>query len=115
MECRLCGRQSINQAFTMGKQPLANKYPKDDNEIEVEHLYDMNVKFCTNCISCQVAVDIPREVFFQDYFYLSSVNKELVEHFENLAFELKDKQFVVDIGSNDGVLLKPLKSSMFAL
>ena len=37
------------------------------------------------------------------------MNKELVDHFNELANTLKNKNFVLDIGSNDGVLLKPLK------
>ena len=37
------------------------------------------------------------------------MNKELVDHFKELANTLKNKKFVLDIGSNDGVLLKPLK------
>ena len=47
---------------------------------------------------------------FEDYYYLSSVNPGLVRHFEKLAAELADAKFVVDIGSNDGILLKPLKA-----
>jgi SAM-dependent methyltransferase len=46
---------------------------------------------------------------FVDYYYLSSVNPGLVRHFEHLASELTDAEFVVDVGSNDGILLKPLK------
>ena len=38
------GNQLI-KLLLWANNPLANKYPKDDNEIEVEHLYDMNVKF----------------------------------------------------------------------
>ena len=47
---------------------------------------------------------------FEDYYYLSSVNEGLVSHFENLAKKLSLSSFIVDIGSNDGILLKPLKS-----
>ena len=47
---------------------------------------------------------------FEDYYYLSSVNESLVSHFENLAKKLSSSSFIVDIGSNDGILLKPLKS-----
>jgi SAM-dependent methyltransferase len=47
---------------------------------------------------------------FVDYYYLSSVNPGLVRHFEEFANKIKDAKFVVDIGSNDGILLKPLKA-----
>ena len=69
----------------------------------------MNVYFCSDCLSCNLPINVDRNIFFSDYYYLSSVNKELVDHFKELANTLKNKKFVLDIGSNDGVLLKPLK------
>lgn len=109
MFCKICEKNQLEKAFSLGKQPLANKYPRNNFEINNEKLYQMDIYFCNDCLSCKIEVDIPRELFFQDYFYLSSVNKELVQHFEKLASELKNKKFVLDIGSNDGILLKPLK------
>jgi SAM-dependent methyltransferase len=46
---------------------------------------------------------------FEDYYYLSSVNAGLVRHFERLAAKLAGARFVLDVGSNDGILLRPLK------
>jgi hypothetical protein len=46
---------------------------------------------------------------FKDYYYLFSVNAALVRHFETLAKKLASAQFVVDVGSNDGILLRPLR------
>ena len=46
---------------------------------------------------------------FKDYYYLSSVNDKLVNHFKKLAYKIRKSKFVIDIGSNDGILLKPLK------
>ena len=109
MYCRICQSKNINPIFNLGKQPLANKYPKNEFEKKNEKLYNMDVFFCSSCTSCQLKVDIPRHVFFEDYYYLSSVNKELKFHFEQLANEIKNKNFVLDIGSNDGILLSPLK------
>jgi SAM-dependent methyltransferase len=47
---------------------------------------------------------------FEDYYYLSSVNLGLVRHFETFAQQLAGSRFVIDVGSNDGILLKPLKA-----
>ena len=71
----------------------------------------MNINFCSFCLSCTLNIDIDRTIFFSDYYYLSSVNNELVEHFNELALELKNKKFVIDIGSNDGILLRPLNNN----
>jgi cyclopropane fatty-acyl-phospholipid synthase-like methyltransferase len=45
---------------------------------------------------------------FEDYYYLSSVNAALVRHFEKLAGKLASARLVLDVGSNDGILLRPL-------
>ena len=111
MKCSLCKKNDLDFVFSLGKQPLANKYPKNKNEIKNENLFDMNINFCNFCVSCTLNIDIDRNIFFSDYYYLSSVNSELVEHFNELALELKNKKFVIDIGSNDGILLRPLKNN----
>ena len=45
---------------------------------------------------------------FEEYFYLSSVNNELVKHFHELSNMIPENSKVLDIGSNDGILLRPL-------
>lgn len=105
MNCRLCSGKTF-PFLDLGMQPLANKYPKAD-EFEKEKFFHMIVEFCEECTNIQMRDIISREIMFEDYYYLSSVNKGLVRHFEKLAKELQG--FVVDIGSNDGILLKPLK------
>ncbi len=67
--------------------------------------------FCLRCKNVQLGTIISREQMFEDYYYLSSVNAALVRHFEMLAKVLADAKFVVDVGSNDGILLKPLKEA----
>ena len=70
----------------------------------------MIVQFCEVCRSAQIENVTNRGFMFEDYYYLSSVNKELVEHFKSFAeSELQDYEFVLDIGSNDGILLRILK------
>jgi methylation protein EvaC len=71
----------------------------------------MNVYFCEDCGYANVPCHVERSVFFEDYYYLSSVNKELNNHFVDLAEEIYQSKFnfVVDVGSNDGILLRPLK------
>ena len=107
-ECRLCGGET-EIFLDLGMQPLANKYPSDSKEIAAELTYKMEVEFCARCRSAQLSSLVDRELMFQDYYYLSSVNHELCLHFEEFVeTKLKHKSFVLDIGSNDGILLKPL-------
>ena len=109
MKCRICKSTKMIKVLNLGKQPLANKYPKNKLEIKNEKKFKLEIIFCKNCRSGQIKKIIDRNLMFEDYYYLSSVNEKLKKHFELLSKKLKKYNFVVDIGSNDGILLKPLK------
>lgn len=109
MQCDLCRNDTAEMFLDLGKQPLANKYPKEA-DFASEDFFPMQVFFCTTCKNVQLGTKVSRERMFEDYYYLSSVNLGLVRHFESLAKKLADAKFVVDVGSNDGILLKPLKA-----
>ena len=99
------------EVINLKKQPLANKYPKNISEINKEAKYNLKVYYCKECKSAQIGRLINRDTMFKDYYYLSSVNKKLVDHFINLSNKLRKNNFIIDIGSNDGILLKPLKKA----
>ena len=56
---------------------------------------------------------------FSNYLYTSSTSKIFRKHFINAAnkyskdLKLKKKSYIIDIGSNDGVALKPFKDLGF--
>ena len=106
--CIICNTE-IEKIKSFGLQPLANKYPKN-NDIENEFTSFMDVHYCEKCLYVNLPCKVNRDVFFEDYYYLSSVNKELVDHFESLANEINDlkSKFILDVGSNDGILLAKL-------
>ncbi len=109
MKCLLCRKNKTIKLLDLGKQPLANKYPASEALFKTEDFFPLVVFFCANCKNVQLGTIVSRERMFEDYYYLSSVNPGLVRHFEQLAENLSKAKFVVDIGSNDGILLKPLK------
>lgn len=109
MKCHLCGTDHAVEFLNLGQQPLANKYPTAEL-FKTEDYFPLAVFFCTNCKNVQLGTMVSRERMFEDYYYLSSVNAGLVRHFEVLAKKLAGSKFVVDVGSNDGILLKPLKA-----
>lgn len=108
MKCSLCHADSARQFLDLGKQPLANKYPTE-TQFKTEDFFPLTVFFCANCKNVQLGTFVSRERMFEDYYYLSSVNPGLVRHFEEMAKGLVSRKFVLDVGSNDGILLKPLK------
>ncbi|MCS4538188.1 MAG: class I SAM-dependent methyltransferase [Thaumarchaeota archaeon] len=115
MNCRSCGSNSTVQFLSLGRQPLANNFLKPE-EVGKEPLYPLDLVFCENCTLVQLSDEsfVPRDILFTHYLYASSVAGGLRAHFEQLAKTLSNLvlkgSVVVDIGSNDGVLLKPLKA-----
>lgn len=108
MQCGLCKSESA-EFLNLGSQPLANKYPTKE-QFKKEDFFPLAAYFCARCKNVQLGTMVSRERMFEDYYYLSSVNQGLVRHFTALAATLAHKKLVVDIGSNDGILLKPLKA-----
>src|SRR5208282_281166 len=108
MKCQLCGHDHPVEFLNLGKQPLANKYPTEA-QFKTEEFFPLAMFFCPRGKNVQLGTIVSRERMFEDYYYLSSVNAGLVRHFEKLARNLAGAKFVVDVGSNDGILLKPLK------
>ncbi len=109
MKCKICNSNHIKEVINLAKQPLANKYPRNKKEIFKEKKFLLKILFCTRCRASQIKKIINRNILFEDYYYLSSVNKKLKVHFNELALKIKKYKFIVDIGSNDGILLEPLK------
>ena len=77
MKCRLCKSNNTKIFANLGMQPLANKYPRNLNEIKKELKFPMQLVFCNNCQAVQIKKIVNRKYLFEDYYYLSSVNKGL--------------------------------------
>jgi len=117
-ECRSCGNAQLKRVVSLGYQPLANNLLNKKNE-KCE-LYPLEVNYCEKCHNCQLSVAVNPKKMFSNYLYTSSTSKSFREHFIGAAkkyikdFTLKKKKsYIIDIGSNDGVALKPFKDLGF--
>tara|TARA_X000001036_G_scaffold422159_1_gene444766 strand:+ start:1788 stop:4331 length:2544 start_codon:yes stop_codon:yes gene_type:complete len=111
-DCRSCGNTNLKRVVSLGYQPLANNLLRKINE-HCE-LYPLEVNYCEKCYNCQLSVAIDPKKMFSNYLYTSSTSKLFRDHFVNAAKKYakelklnKKKSFIIDIGSNDGVALKP--------
>ena len=117
-DCRSCGNTKLKRVISLGYQPLANNLlNKKDEKCE---LYPLEVNYYDRCHNCQLSVAVNPKKMFSNYLYTSSTSKSFREHFVNAAnkyikdFKLnKKKSYIIDIGSNDGVALKPFKNLGF--
>ena len=117
-DCRSCGNLNLKRVVSLGYQPLANNLlKKKDDECE---LYPLELNYCPNCHNCQLSVSVDPNKMFSNYLYTSSTSKSFRKHFEVSAkkyireFRLSSKRsYIIDVGSNDGVALKPFKDRGF--
>ncbi len=111
-DCRCCGNKNLKRVVSLGYQPLANNLISTKNE--KYETYPLEVNYCEKCHNCQLSVSVDPKKMFSNYLYTSSTSKIFRGHFVDAAkkyvkeFKLKKKKsYIIDIGSNDGVALKP--------
>ncbi len=117
-ECRSCGNTNLKRVISLGYQPLANNLlSKKEEKCD---LYPLEVNYCSKCHNCQLSVAVNPKKMFSKYLYTSSTSKSFRDHFVTAAkkyikdFKLsKNKSYIIDVGSNDGVALKPFKDLGF--
>ena len=111
-DCRVCGG-GLNHFLSLGLSPLANNLnnqKKANNE-----MYPLDLNFCKQCFNSQLSVVVPPEKMFDTYLYLSSTSELFRSHFINFAHKLKNDlnlnrdSILVDLGSNDGIFIKPIQ------
>ena len=117
-ECRSCNNLKLKRVVSLGYQPLANNLLKNKNE--KDELFPLEMNYCPNCHNCQLSVVVDPKKMFSNYLYLSSTSKTFRDHFETAAnkyikeFKLTpNKSYIIDVGSNDGVALRPFKNLKF--
>lgn len=113
--CIICGSSNLRSYLDLGNVALANSYLSTTSQIKKEKKYPLVVTFCSNCSLSFLAHRVNPTRLFSNYAYFSSASKQIVTHFEAFAkdiwhkFPMLAKELVVDIASNDGVFLTPMK------
>ncbi len=109
--CRYCASASLTRVLSLGPQPPSNSFLREE-DIGTEQRYPLDLVVCESCCLAQLGYAVPPELIFDDYLYLSSSSEPLRRHYGNLASDLTAAyglgagDLVVDIGCNDGILLK---------
>ncbi|WP_158890368.1 class I SAM-dependent methyltransferase [Amycolatopsis anabasis] len=109
--CRICDG-TVHEFFDFGRQPLSDAFvaPGDSRE---EFFFRLATGSCESCTMVQLMEEVPREAMFHEsYPYLSSGSAFMRTHFEELAKRFLTTEltgadpFIVELGCNDGVMLK---------
>jgi methylation protein EvaC len=91
--------------------PIANGF-LTPSDFQHEYFFELNVAFCPHCGMVQLAEHVNRDRLFHDHYaFFSSTSRLMAEHFQRFADWVRHEYlcdadpFVVEIGSNDGILL----------
>ncbi len=112
--CRFCQGTNLSKILDLGNVPLAGGFVKE-KDFQHEKYYPLTLNFCQDCCLVQVSNVVSADVLFKsDYFFFSSAIGTLVVHFKEYAKEIYERFLkkisqptILEIGCNDGVLLKP--------
>ena len=108
--CRGCLESNLFSAIDLGELPIANELLYNQNS-EIEK-FPLHLRICNKCGLGQVADVVPPDRIFRDYRYLSSMSSTFLQHaFEFVkeftsTHKFSDQDWVLEIASNDGYLLK---------
>lgn len=113
--CRLCDSKDLLPVFSLQPTPVGDYYmPKASHPEKLER-YPLNVFLCKKCGHSQLDALVDPGEIYSKYLYTTSVSLGLAEHFVTYAdtvckkLNLAANSLVVDIGSNDGTLLRAFK------
>jgi len=121
--CKACNKPALVKFISFGKMPIANAFLTKETLEKGEFYYNLDVGFCEECKMVQLIemppyskYIVPDDAGKTHYAFFSSTSKFMEKHFAEMAKEAEEKFLdensqVLDIGSNDGILLKAFKNN----
>ena len=110
--CRISGRPLV-KTVDFGRQPLGNGFLLPE-QFAKEYFYPMEVGYSETSMMLQlIEQPAPEQMFHENYAFYSSTSRFMEQHFEAFARQVmqsgylaKVNPFVVELGCNDGIMLK---------
>ena len=112
IKCRLCDSQKLKTIYKLQKTPIGDDYVSKKKKVK---LYDLKLNMCKECKFVQLSNVINPHKVYGDYLYVTKTSAGLSQHFFHFGNELIKKKIVckkskiLEIGCNDGTLLKFFK------
>lgn len=121
-KCRICGSSDLKPTINLGNMHLTGIFPKNKEDnigygpLELVKCDDSHNK--KNCGLVQLRHNYNSDLLYGlDYGYRSGLNKSMVSHLNNKVkkilstVELSTDDLIIDIGSNDSILLQAYPKS----
>ncbi|MBA2736730.1 MAG: class I SAM-dependent methyltransferase [Pyrinomonadaceae bacterium] len=120
--CRVCGSDSLTPVINLGEQHLQGSFIKEGKELPPMRKIPCEIVRCnpvadeTACGLLQMKHSVPPQILYAAYWYRSGTNNTMRNHLQDIAEEAVSlwanrQASVLDIGCNDGTLLKNYPAS----
>ena len=126
--CRVCGSTALTPVISLGEQHLQGSFYKEGDSAPPMRRIDCSLVRCNPmqdehaCGLLQMSKSVPPSVLYASYWYRSGTNQTMRDHLGGIADTVstmigKSEASVLDIGCNDGTLLKayPKKYRKFGI
>ena len=117
-KCRLCSNKKFLRIHDFGNHYVSNFVSK--NNIKKGIRAPLNLIYCNNCKLLQLEHSAPQEIMYKKfYWYRSGVTNTMKVALKDIFLKIKKMSLlekgdtILDIGANDGTLLKYFKNSGF--
>lgn len=114
--CRLCGSSRLSLVLELAPTPPANAFVPAADRDKPQEAFPLDVFFCEDCAHVQLLDVVDPRVLFENYVYVSGTSPVFVRHFAAYADDVIARfappagGLILDIGSNDGTLLRQFKN-----
>lgn len=110
--CRLCGGRNKELVLHLEPTPPGDHYVPAGEINRIQETYPLDLFLCRLCGHLELSDVVDPKILYGNYIYETSISMGLVEHYRRYADEVigrvkpSKNSFIVDIGSNDGTLLR---------
>jgi hypothetical protein len=111
-DCRACGSRDLELVFSLKPSPIGDAYVTPSRVDLPQPSYPIDLNMCRQCGLAQIMDVLNPEILYGEYIYVTASSMGLAEHFRGYAESVTKRcsldrgSLVVDIGSNDGTLLR---------
>jgi len=112
-KCRVCGHEPLEDILSLGNLCVSDFVDVPGGQ---EAAAPLDLVLCNKknggCGLLQIRHTVSHEAMYRNYWYRSGINKTMTDELNGIAakveslISLKSEDFVIDIGANDGTLLR---------